>query len=60
MSSMIVGKSAWTDRREVRFYGLCLVVLCVLLALVVWDWRWFVSAFLVVTGFAPIFWRALV
>ena len=31
---MIVGKSAWTDRREVRFYGLCLVVLCVLLALV--------------------------
>ena len=57
---MLVGKSAWTDRREVRFYGLCLVVLCVLLALVVWDWRWFVSAFLVVTGFAPIFWRALV
>ena len=30
------------------------------LALVVWDWRWFVSAFLLVTGFAPMFWRSLV
>ena len=57
---MIMGKGAWTDRREVRFYGLCLVMLCVLLGLVVWDWRWFVSAFLLVTGFAPMFWRALV
>jgi hypothetical protein len=57
---MILGKGAWTDRREVRFYGFCLVILCVLLALVVWDWRWFVSAFLLLTGFAPMFWRALV
>jgi hypothetical protein len=57
---MLMGKGAWTDRREVRFYGLCFVILCVLLALVLWDWRWFVSAFLVLTGFAPIFWRALV
>jgi hypothetical protein len=57
---MLVGKGAWTDRREVRFYGLCLVILCVLLALFLWDWRWFVSAFLVLTGFAPSLWRALV
>ena len=57
---MILGKGVWTDRREVRFYGLCLVMLCVLLALVVWDWRWFVSVFLILTGFAPMFWRALV
>jgi hypothetical protein len=57
---MLVGKGAWTDRREVRFYGLCLVILCVLLALLLWDWRWFVSAFLVLTGFAPSLWRALV
>jgi len=56
---MIVGKSAWTDRREVRFYSLCFVTLCVLLALVVWT-GWFVSAFLLVTGFAPMFWRSLV
>jgi hypothetical protein len=57
---MLVGKGAWTDRREVRFYGLCLVILCVLLALLLWDWRWFVSVFLVLTGFAPSLWRALV
>mgnify|MGYP001275638794 FL=1 len=57
---MLVGKGAWTDRREVRFYGLCFVILCALLALLLWDWRWFVSAFLLLTGFAPSFWRALV
>jgi hypothetical protein len=57
---MLMGKGAWTDRREVRFYGLCFVILCVLLALLLWDWRWFVSAFLVLTGFAPSLWRALV
>jgi hypothetical protein len=57
---MILGKGVWTDRREVRFYALCFIILCALLALVVWDWRWFVSAFLLLTGFAPTFWRALV
>jgi hypothetical protein len=57
---LLMGKGAWTDRREARFYGLCFVVLCVLLALVVWDWRWSVSAFLLLTGFSPMFWRALV
>ena len=57
---MILGKGAWTDRREVRFYALCFIILCALLVLVVWDWRWFVSAFLLLTGFAPTFWRALV
>ena len=57
---MLMGGGGWTDRRELRFYGLCFVILCGLLALLVWDWRWFVSAFLVVTGFAPTLWRALV
>jgi hypothetical protein len=59
-ASMLIGKGAWTDRREVRFYGLCFLILCVLLALLLWDWRWFVSAFLLLTGFAPTFWRVLV
>ena len=57
---VLMGKGAWTDRREIRFYGLCFVILCVFLALLVWDWRWFVSAFLLLTGFAPLLWRALV
>ena len=59
-ASMLIGKGAWTDRREVRFYGFCFVILCALLALVLWDWRWFVSAFLLLAGIAPSFWRALV
>jgi len=57
---MLMGKGAWADRREIRFYGLCFVILCVLLALLLSDWRWFVSAFLLLAGFAPSFWRALV
>jgi hypothetical protein len=59
-ASMLLGTGAWIDRREVRFYGFCFVILCVLLALLLWDWRWFVSAFLLLTGFAPLFWWALV
>jgi hypothetical protein len=57
---MLMGKGAWTDRREVRFYGLCFLILCALLVLLVWDWRWCVSALLLITGFAPTLWRALV
>ena len=57
---MLVGKGPWTDRREVRFYGLCFIILCVLLALLLWDWRWFVSAYMLLAGFAPTLWRALV
>jgi hypothetical protein len=59
-ASMLMGRGAWTDPQEVRFYGFCFVILCVLLALLLWDWRWFVSAFLLLTGFAPTFWRGLV
>ena len=57
---MLMGRGGWTDHREVRFYGICFVILCVLLTLLLWDWRWFVSAYLLVTGFAPTLWRALV
>jgi hypothetical protein len=62
---MLVGKGGWADQREIRFYALCFLLLCVMLALtVVWlvtgDWRWLVSTFLALTGFAPIVWRAFV
>jgi len=62
---LLVGKGGWTDRREVRFYGLCFTLLVVLAALaVVWlvtgDWRWIASVFLALTGFAPLIWRGLV
>jgi hypothetical protein len=57
---VLVGKGGWADRREIRFYGLCLVILFVLLGLLLWDWQWFVAAFLLLTGFAPTLWRILV
>ena len=57
---VLTGKGGWTDSREIRFYGLCLVVLLALLGLLFFDWQWFVAAFLLVTGFAPVLWRSLV
>jgi hypothetical protein len=39
---------------------LCFFVLLALLGLLFFDWQWFVAAFLIVTGFAPVLWRALV
>ena len=60
-----VGKGGWTDRREIRFYGFCFLLLCLMIVLIAvslmtGDWRWAGSAFLVLTGFAPVVWRALV
>jgi len=57
---LLTGRGGWTDVREIRFYLLCLVILCLLLGLLLWDWRWFVAAFLIVAGFAPALWRLLV
>jgi hypothetical protein len=57
---VLTGKGGWTDQREIRFYGLCFVILFCLLGLLLWDWRWFAAAFLILTGFAPALWRALV
>ncbi len=55
----------WTDRREVRFYALCFLLLCLMIVLIAvslttGDWRWVGSVFLVLIGFAPVVWRALV
>jgi len=57
---LLTGSGGWTDQREIRFYGLCLVILFVLLGLLLWDWRWFFGTFLLLTGFAPALWRAMV
>lgn len=57
---MLLGADAWTDHREVRFYAWCFVILCALVGLLLWDWGWFVSVFVLLAGFAPWLWRALV
>jgi len=65
MMPALVGKGGWTDRREIRFYALCFLLLCLMIVLIAvslttGDWRWVGSVFLVLTGFAPVVWRALV
>ena len=65
MMPALMGKGGWTDRREIRFYVLCFLLLCLMIVLIAvslmtGDWRWAGSAFLVLTGFAPVVWRALV
>ena len=65
MMPALVGKGGWTDRREIRFYALCFFLLCLMIVLIAvslttGDWRWVGSVFLVLTGFAPVVWRALV
>ena len=57
---MLTGQGGWVDQREIRFYGFCFIILFTLLGLLLWDWHWFVAAFLVLTGFAPMLWRVLV
>ena len=59
-SPILLDRGAWADRREVRFYALCFVFFCVMVALLLWNWAWFVSALLLLAGFAPSFWRLLV
>lgn len=56
----LAGQGGWTDQREIRFYMFCFMLLLVLSGLLLWDWRWFVAVFLLVTGFAPALWRTLV
>ncbi len=59
-ASMLLGRGAWVDKREFRFYVCCFVLLCLLAALFYWDpWKGF-TAFTLVSGCGPVFWRYLV
>ena len=59
-SPMLLGRGAWVDRRELQFYLCCCVLLCLLAALFVWDARAGLTAFMLVSGCGPVFWRYLV
>ena len=56
----LVGKGGWIDRREVRFYVLCLVMLLGLGVVAAWSPAIAVAAFVLVAGCGPLFWRVLV
>jgi hypothetical protein len=57
---MLVGKGGWVDRRELRFYGACFLLLCVLAALAYWDVPAALVVFSTAAGCGPVFWRLLV
>src|SRR5262249_15701525 len=57
---VLIGRGAWVDRREVRFYAGCFLLLMLLAALMFWDIRKAFIAFTAVSGCGPVFWRYLV
>ena len=59
-SPMLIGQGAWVDKRELQFYLCSCLLLCLLVALFVWDARAGLTAFMLVSGCGPVFWRYLV
>lgn len=59
-SLALVGKGGWVDRRELRFYTACFILLCFLAGLAVWNPLLAGSAFVLLAGCAHLVWRAAV
>ncbi len=60
-SPHLVGKGGWLDKREVRFYALCFLLLSLLIALfLLWSHDVAVALFVVLAGLGPLVWRLLV
>jgi hypothetical protein len=55
----LVGKGGWVDRRELRFYIACFILLCFLASLAVWNPMVAAALFIVLAGFAHLLWRML-
>ena len=56
----ILDPQAWVDRREVRFYVGCFVILCGLIALAFLHPKAALASFVLLAGFAQSLWRLLV
>lgn len=59
-SLALVGKRGWVDKRELRFYTACFVILCFLGGLVVWNPVAAGVTFVLLAGSAHLLWRLLV
>ena len=55
----LVGKGGWVDRREMRFYVACFILLCFMASLAVWSPMMAAALFVVLAGFAHLLWRLL-
>jgi hypothetical protein len=59
-SMMLVGTKGWVDKRELRFYTACFVLLCFLAGLAVWNPVAAAVTFVLLAGCAHFLWRLLV
>jgi hypothetical protein len=59
-SLLLVGKGGWVDKRELRFYCACFILLCILLALAIMNPVAAAAVFVMIAGTAHLFWRAFI
>jgi hypothetical protein len=59
-SMLLVGKGGWVDKRELRFYCACFILLCILLGLAMLNPVAAAAVFVMIAGSAHLFWRAFV
>lgn len=59
-SLLLVGKGGWVDKRELRFYCACFILLCILLALAIMNPVAAAAVFVMLAGTAHLFWRAFI
>ena len=59
-AAMLMGEGGWVDRREVRFYLACALLLALLIVLVWWIPSYALVLFVLMAGCGPIMWRVLV
>jgi hypothetical protein len=57
-SMVVVGKGGWVDRRELRFYSACFLLLCALLVIAALSPVTAAAVFVLLAGSAHLLWRA--
>jgi hypothetical protein len=57
---VFVGKGGWVDRRELRFYCACFILLCFLLAVAILSPIAAAALFVFIAGSAHLLWRAFI
>lgn len=59
-SMVLVGKGGWVDKRELRFYCACFILLCILLTVAILSPVAAAAVFVLLAGSAHLFWRAFI
>ena len=57
-TAVLVGKGGWVDRRELRFYSACFVLLCFLITIAILSPVVAAALFVLIAGSAHLLWRA--